>query len=119
MYYDYIADRGLGEFFFHVSQIDMYRHRKCGNNKCKSIYLKDRYGLPSESVNCETDQGTSMINAGIETRYLMRLLFGYRKWKLCKGCKTTYYCSRKCQKISWKQGHKQQCQTLEKLLASM
>ena len=41
------------------------------------------------------------------------------KWKLCEGCKTVYYCSRKCQKISWKHRHKQQCQKLQKLIAKI
>ncbi len=31
------------------------------------------------------------------------------KFKTCKKCKKTYYCSRKCQKIDWKKGHKNFC----------
>ena len=29
--------------------------------------------------------------------------------KICKGCKAVYYCSRRCQKIGWKQGHMRYC----------
>eukprot|EP01084_Bolivina_argentea_P007232 13592_1 len=34
-----------------------------------------------------------------------------RKIKLngCKGCCDTYYCSKKCQKRGWKQGHRDRC----------
>ena len=27
----------------------------------------------------------------------------------CRGCKNVYYCSKKCQKIHWKDGHKNNC----------
>ena len=29
--------------------------------------------------------------------------------KTCGGCKTARYCSRQCQKLAWKQGHKPVC----------
>ena len=34
------------------------------------------------------------------------------KMKICKGCKLTYYCSRKCQKIHWNSKHRTECQRL-------
>ena len=33
--------------------------------------------------------------------------------KICKGCKTVYYCGRKCQKVDWKQLHRDYCQMLK------
>ena len=33
----------------------------------------------------------------------------YLKLKLCSRCKKVRYCSRKCQKISWKYKHREQC----------
>jgi hypothetical protein len=32
-----------------------------------------------------------------------------REFKTCMRCRTTKYCSRKCQKKHWKQGHKKEC----------
>ena len=34
------------------------------------------------------------------------------KMKICKGCKLTYYCSRKCQKCDWNSKHRRECQRL-------
>ena len=34
------------------------------------------------------------------------------KMKICKGCKWTYYCSRKCQKCDWNLKHRRECQRL-------
>ena len=31
----------------------------------------------------------------------------------CAGCKERYYCSRACQKVHWKAGHKAQCPVLK------
>ncbi|PFX19823.1 F-box protein [Stylophora pistillata] len=36
------------------------------------------------------------------------------EFKRCGGCKTVYYCGRKCQAQHWKAGHKQQCDTSAK-----
>ena len=35
-------------------------------------------------------------------------------FKRCGGCKSAYYCGRKCQAQDWKAGHKQKCQELMK-----
>ena len=34
------------------------------------------------------------------------------RMKICKGCKLTYYCSRKCQKRDWVAKHRNQCHRL-------
>ena len=31
------------------------------------------------------------------------------KWYICNGCEIAKYCSRKCQKIVWKNGHRMYC----------
>ena len=38
--------------------------------------------------------------------------------KLCKQCKTKYYCSRKCQKYDWNHLHRTQCKKLKNILFS-
>jgi tetratricopeptide (TPR) repeat protein len=30
----------------------------------------------------------------------------------CSACKTAFYCSKECQKVAWKQGHKEECKKL-------
>jgi len=35
------------------------------------------------------------------------------EFKRCGGCKSVYYCGRKCQVQDWKAGHKQKCKTTE------
>ena len=73
----------------------------CGNNKCKRNYVVDRYGIRDND-----DDGLLKWNDPN--------LKVIKKWYICKGCKTTYYCSRKCQKISWnKYGHRKLCKRLQ------
>eukprot|EP01084_Bolivina_argentea_P197669 338696_1 len=77
---------------------------KCGNTKCKKDYIASKYGKKYQwgSGNYKLWMKRTVIN----------------KWYLCKGCKTTHYCSKKCQKISWKkQYHKHQCKQLQQLYA--
>ena len=33
------------------------------------------------------------------------------KYKMCSTCRIAFYCSRRCQKRDWKQGHKNDCNT--------
>ena len=92
-------------------KMDMHVDCKCGNHRCKHVYLKDNYGISERIDWCSSVPSEEKLRTIMENND--------KKWKLCKGCKTTYYCSRKCQKISWKQGHKQQCQKLQKLIVSI
>ena len=39
--------------------------------------------------------------------------------KLCKGCRITRYCSKKCQKRDWKHTHKPKCQAVSRLYEMM
>ena len=38
------------------------------------------------------------------------------KHKVCSACKQAFYCSGECQKVDWKQGHKERCKELKKNL---
>ena len=35
------------------------------------------------------------------------------KHKVCSNCKSVYYCSQECQRVHWKNGHKEQCKILK------
>ena len=81
----------------------LYAQKKCGNLKCKREYIYDCVDTERDD-NRDDDEWWDTVKRNA-------------KWKICKGCKTTYYCSRKCQKISWIHGHKEQCQALQKLIS--
>ena len=106
--YTHIKKHVIDEYNYRQSisimKILVHATKKCGNVKCKKDYIFDCFGTEAKNFSRNDDDpfwDTVRIN---------------KKWKICKGCKTTYYCSRKCQKISWIQGHKQKCQTLQKLM---
>ena len=86
------------DFCIHAIKLTMYCDRKCGNKKCKKDYMVDCYGSANKHYKAKKR---------------------IKRWKLCKGCLTTNFCNRKCQKISWKQEHKEQCQRLQKLRQNM
>ena len=76
----------------------------CGNINCKKIYLSNKYDMDVHKV----------IEAMKQHRD--KQLIVRNKWYICKGCKTTLYCSRRCQKRSWsRQNHKYQCQQIHRL----
>eukprot|EP01084_Bolivina_argentea_P023909 44664_1 len=95
----------------HINQKAMYEQRicdakkiKCGNQKCHRDYITDKYGAVMEDVYFNKNKKWNNNNAK-------------SKWYLCNGCKTTYYCSRRCQKYGWSRyGHKRQCIKLQKLM---
>ena len=35
--------------------------------------------------------------------------------KICRGCRTLYYCSEECQSLHWTAGHKKECKVLGKI----
>ena len=97
----------------------------CGNDKCGKYYIKDKYGfnwanrfvytyihpkdtpgLPEEEVNEMCQKWRNRV-----TR---------KRWFICAGCKTTHYCSRRCQKLSWNRyGHRKNCKKLQKLIVNV
>ena len=101
--HDIIGKFELDDFRRICNIWEIHCERKCGNSKCNKDYMLDTVGTE------EFPQTIAGLRAAIKFRKA-------NKWKFCKGCKTTYYCSRKCQKISWKYGHRLQCKTLQKLV---
>ena len=75
------------------------QHKQCGNFRCCKNYQDDKYGAGIDKTD-ESWRNRKVIN----------------KWYICKGCRSMYYCGRKCQKISWKYGHRRQCKKLQKLI---
>ena len=81
------------------------RYKYCGNSRCCKDYTKDKYGFDMDDFGETVDDDEMWVNRKV-----------INQWYICKGCRTTYYCSKKCQKLSWnKGGHRMQCKKLRKL----
>ena len=81
-----------------------YLNVRCGNQTCREYYLSDKYGIE-----------TSGLGEWEKSKIRWKNRESKKKWYICKGCKTTYYCSRRCQKKSWiGDNHRKHCQKLQK-----
>lgn len=101
--------------YLYVVDIDV----ACGNIRCKNRCLQVKYG---EFTNFRKSH---ISNLNKPTAVVLKAVYLYdtkimnkkviNKWYICKGCKTTSYCSKTCQKINWsRQNHKYQCQMIQK-----
>ncbi|GAQ82486.1 hypothetical protein KFL_001130050 [Klebsormidium nitens] len=79
----------------------------------RELYLGPIQPLPLEKGMAETLQKLKSLDkkpcrkcsrAGCD-----RVEACYKEFKICSGCKLACYCSRECQKNSWKEGHKEVC----------
>eukprot|EP01084_Bolivina_argentea_P264253 447574_1 len=102
-------DKKLNKFIKTLLDACNDMHRKCGNLKCTKDYMLEVYGCHIDSAVERDKFSLSVLQHWDTKRYTVKI---GKEWKLCKQCKTTYYCSRRCQKISWKQVHKKQCKKL-------
>eukprot|EP01084_Bolivina_argentea_P161457 281051_1 len=83
---------------------------QCGNIQCTKKYLNDRFGINKRLGGHISRDVVLKVR---EMRYKKQF---HKKWYICKGCKSTHYCGRKCQKLSWnQQNHKYQCQRIQQL----
>ena len=86
---------------------------KCGNTKCKRHYVYDTYGIYRENYHEFMDKSCCYM----KVKKRKGIKGSKFEWKICKGCKSTYFCSRKCQKIAWiKFGHRQRCKKLQQII---
>ena len=77
---------------------------ECANSMCCKDYLNDKYGFDTLHKGLK-EMGMANVWRNRKAR---------TRWYICKGCQGIYYCSRKCQKISWvNDGHRQQCKILQ------
>ena len=91
-----------------------YLFVKCGNIKCNIRYVEHKYGIKVPDVN-----GDGTADLTIQCEQWQNRKKSTENWYICNGCKTTYYCSRRCQKKSWNRyGHRRQCQKLQKLIVN-
>ena len=43
------------------------------------------------------------------------VIFLFLRLRICRGCRTLYYCSEECQAVYWAAGHKKECKVLGKI----
>ena len=43
------------------------------------------------------------------------MIFLFLRLRICRGCRTLYYCSEECQAVHWAAGHKKECKVLGKI----
>ena len=56
-----------------------------------------------------------MLQLVFETENKWNKRITLKKWNICKNCKITGYCTRKCQKVHWnKYNHKKHCNKVSK-----
>ena len=88
---------------------------KCGNAICRRKYMDDVYGVNETNFRQYMDENYCM-------ELLKRKGINGSKfiWKICKGCRSTYFCSRKCQKIARVMfDHRQQCKTVQNIRSEL
>ena len=102
--------------------IMMYKWIICGNKECRKYYMYDRYKFDwaykflwvyTKRSQMIDEPKQEMVEEMCDK---WRNRKAQKKWYICKGCMTTHYCSRKCQKRDWNlHNHKKQCKLLQKL----
>ena len=108
----YVDDRKMGcAFANHLEKLRDMLIIKCGNIRCTRDYCGDTYGMDTfDDMQFASDED-------VFKRPVSKRKDRIQRWKICKGCRSTYFCSRKCQKIAWvKFDHKGQCKKLQKLV---
>ena len=82
-----------------VRKAELVSYLECSKAFRREVNAEERRWLCCSSLQCNKAQKDSS-----------------RQFKLCGGCKLTYYCSRSCQKRAWPQ-HKPVCLMLRRLYA--
>ena len=87
---------------------------KCGNVKCKRDYLFDKYNCKffRNRDNNLNDLAMAEYNKNLHL-WKNKKCIETNAWKICKGCRATYFCSRRYQKIAWKYGNAEPCKELQ------
>ena len=77
---------------------DFMPHLRCHNDDCPVMTTPDQLKL---NPNIDAD------------RVQLRMLYTPFKMQKCGSCKNVFYCSKACQTVDWKRGHKKDCPRIQ------
>ena len=79
------------------------------NTACRRIYLNFTGKLTNDMLELMLKKNPRFEHHSCQTCGQKESQLG--EFKKCGGCKSVYYCGKKCQALDWKSGHRLKCKT--------